>query len=291
MRKFQKSQGLKPDGIVGRSTLAKLNGPGRNEIDALRINMERMRWLPRDLGKRHILVNQAAFRLRLYDDSEIVHTANVVIGKRSHSTPVFSEVMEHIVLNPYWNVPRSIATREMLPQLTQDPAYLARQGYEVFEMDGRKARQIDSAGVDWWQVGQRTFNYQIRQPPGRSNALGRMKFMFPNRFNIYLHDTPSKSLFSRSSRAFSHGCVRLQDPQRLAEILLGWDKGWTAHKISKMVNSGRNQAIFLDKKIPIYLTYFTAWVDDDGEVAFLDDVYGRDPALMRAFVEYRVAMK
>jgi murein L,D-transpeptidase YcbB/YkuD len=253
--------------------------------------MERMRWLPRDLGKRHILVNQTAFRLRLYDDSEIVHTANVVIGKRSHSTPVFSEVMEHIVLNPYWNVPRSIATKEMLPQLAQDPAYLARQGYEVFEMDGRKASRIDSAGVSWWQVGRQTFNYQIRQPPGRSNALGRLKFMFPNRFNIYLHDTPSKSLFSRSSRAFSHGCVRLQNPQRLAEILLGWDKGWNAHKISRMVDSGRNQAIFLDKKIPIYLTYLTAWVDDDGEVAYLDDVYGRDPALMRAFVEYRVAMK
>jgi murein L,D-transpeptidase YcbB/YkuD len=253
--------------------------------------MERMRWLPRDLGRRHIVVNQAAFRLRLYDDREIVHSARVIIGKRRHSTPVFSDKIERIVFNPYWNVPRSIATKEMLPRLARDPSYLARQGYEVFWRDGGRAERVDSSRVDWWNADPRNFNFSIRQPPGRSNALGRIKFLFPNRYNIYLHDTPTKRLFKRGSRAFSHGCIRLQHPEKLAEILLGWDKDWSPGTISRKLATGRNQGINLDRKIPIYLSYFTAGMGDDGKIEIYEDVYGRDAALSRALADVRIALK
>ena len=290
IKRFQRKRGMKSGGIIGPNTLAALNGTRGNQADKIIINLERMRWLPQDLGKRHVFVNQAAYRMRFIDANKVVHEARVIVGKPRHQTPVMSDEMEHIIFNPYWNVPRSIATKEMLPQLARNPYYLAERGYQVFYNDGRSSRRIDSTYVDWYRVSRHNFRFHIRQPPGRTNALGKMKFMFPNKNNIYLHDTPTKSLFSRTTRAYSHGCVRLQNPDKLAKMILRLDRGWNARKIDRMVASGRNQRVNLKTKIPVHLTYFTAWPRSSGEIAFLDDMYNRDKALKQALKRYRVAM-
>ncbi len=290
IKQFQRKRGLKSGGIIGPNTLAALNGTMGNQADKIIINMERMRWLPQDLGKRHVFVNQAAYRMRFVDADKVVHEARVIVGKARHQTPVMSDEMEHIIFNPYWNVPRSIATKEMLPQLVRNPYYLAERGFQVFYNDGRRRRQIDSTYVDWYSVSRHNFRFHVRQPPGRRNALGKMKFMFPNKNNIYLHDTPTKSLFSRASRAYSHGCVRLQNPDILAKMILRLDRGWNARKIDRMVASGRNQRVNLKSKIPVHLTYFTAWPRSSGEVAFLNDMYKRDKALKQALKRHRIAM-
>ncbi len=290
VRSFQKKRGLSVDGIIGGSTINALNGTYESQIRTLTANMERMRWLPDNLGSRYIIVNQAAYELRLMDNDSITHKARVIVGKPKHQTPVISNSMSYIVFNPYWNVPRSIATKEMLPKLVTDPSYLARQGYEVFYNGGGTREQIYSEDVYWDEVEKETFNFHFRQPPGPRNALGRLKFMFPNRHNIYLHDTPTKSLFKRSARAFSHGCVRLHNPQRLAEILLRSDKGWSAGRIKRMINTGVNQRINLKRKVPIHLTYFTAWTDGNGELTFKRDMYRRDARLIQALDDVQIAM-
>ncbi len=290
VRTFQKSRGLTVDGIIGGSTINALNGTYESQIRTLTANMERMRWLPDNLGSRYIIVNQAAYELRLMDNGAITHKARVIVGKPKHQTPVISDAMSHIIFNPYWNVPRSIATKEMLPRLLTDPSYLSRQGYEVFYNGGGVKEQIYSDDVYWDEVDTETFNFHFRQPPGPGNALGRMKFMFPNRHNIYLHDTPTKSLFKRSARAFSHGCVRLHNPQKLAEILLRSDKGWSPRRIKRMIDTGVNQRINLKRKIPIHLTYFTAWTDGNGELTFKRDMYRRDNRLIQALNDVQIAM-
>ncbi len=292
VKRFQRSRGLKSGGIIGRNTIAALNRDNsKTELNKVLINLERMRWLPQDLGARHVFVNQAGFKVRLIDQGKVIHESRVIVGKPKHQTPVFSDEMEYIVFNPYWNVPRSIAVNEMLPRLARNPYYLSQRGYQVFYHDGRRSRRIDSSYVDWWRISRGNFRFHIRQPPGRSNALGKMKFMFPNKHNIYLHDTPTKSLFSRTSRAFSHGCIRVQNPDKLAKLLLRLDRGWSARKIDRMVASGRNQRINLKTKVPVHLKYFTAWPNPDGTITFNKDIYGRDRALIKSLGRYRLAMK
>ena len=286
VKAFQRARGLSVDGIIGRGTVTALNSNYESQIKRIMANMERMRWLPADLGRKHILVNQASFEMRLVEDETLVHKARVIVGKPRHQTPVFSDVMEFIVMNPYWNVPRSIATKEMLPVAARDPYYFARKGYEVFY----GGKRINSTDIYWDEVPASGFPFHVRQPPGRSNALGKLKFMFPNRHNIYLHDTPSKSLFQRTSRAFSHGCVRLQNPQRLAELLLGADRGWSKKRINRMIATGKNQRINLKQKIPVHLTYFTVWPDENGQLTFKRDFYGRDQAVIDGLGEIRLAL-
>ena len=276
VKKFQASKGLRRDGIVGRKTLAALNGQKRENLNALaKLNMERMRWLPRNLGRQHIIVNQAAYEARFVERGKTIHRMRVIIGKPLHPTPLFSDEMETVVFNPYWNVPRSIAGAEMIPRLQRDPGYLDRKGFQVIDRRGRKVR---SRSVRWWNYTGETMPYDIRQPPGRRNALGELKFLFPNKHAVYMHDTPSRQLFNSAQRAFSHGCVRVQNPRKFAEIILGWN----ARKVASLVATRTNRKVSLSKKIPVHLTYFTLWPDAGSALVQYADVYGRDAALAKA---------
>ena len=221
------------------------------------------------------MVNQPEYRARVSDNGAISHEMRVVIGKKRFPTAEFSDEMEYVAFNPYWNVPRSIAGNEMLPKLWNDPGYLDRAGYEVRDRRGKK---VSSYSVDWWNYTGRTMPYDIRQLPGSGNALGAVKFMFPNKHAIYLHDTPHKSLFSKLTRAYSHGCVRVQTPRKFAEIVLGWSR----NEVNNAIESGKNRRVTLKRKIPVHLTYFTAWPDRSGRIKYYEDVYGRNAALRKA---------
>lgn len=286
VKKFQELHGLNTDGVVGPATTRAMNADSvstRTELVVL--NMERARWMPRELGERHVIVNQPAYQARLYAEGEVVHQTRVIIGKPRHATPMFSDEMEFVVFNPYWNVPRSIATNEMLPELYANASYLDARGYEVFGPNGR----VSSSSVDWRQYTASTMPYSVRQPPGASNALGTMKFLFPNRHSVYMHDTPSRHLFARDVRAFSHGCVRVHNAPDFAYAIMETE-GWSAERIAAAVATGRNQRITLDTKVGVHLTYFTAWADQNG-LAVYDDVYGRDEQLRRALGDNRLALK
>ncbi|NNE21542.1 MAG: L,D-transpeptidase family protein [Rhizobiales bacterium] len=278
VKDFQRTAGLKPDGIIGRRTISAFNGQAEKHFDkAARIvaNMERLRWLPRYLGSSYVFVNQASYKLRVMRDGREVWRTKVIVGKPSNQTSFFSDEMETVVFNPYWGVPQSIITKEMLPKLVNDPGYLDRLGYEVYSGSGQRT---SSYNIDWWNYyGQAPV--AVRQPPGNGNALGRIKFLFPNKHAIYLHDTPTKKLFNRENRAYSHGCVRVQDPTKLAEAVLGWDQ----NRIASRISTGRNQKVTLKTKVPVHLTYFTAWPDAAGSVDYHKDVYGRDRRLELAF--------
>lgn len=277
VKKFQKQNGLEPDGIVGPQTLGSLtNDRSAEQRKILEINLDRWRRLPKDLSGRYIIVNIAGYYMDVFvDDSSDLHK-EVMVGNPRTSTPVFSDVMHYIDLNPTWTVPYSIATREMLPKVKRDPSYLTRNNYEL--LSGGKA--INPYSVDWESVGRSGFPYVFRQKPGSNNALGIVKFMFPNRYNIYLHDTPSKHLFSEAYRAYSHGCIRLEKPMELAYYLFKDDPKWNKEKLDATLNKRKNKRINLEVPVPIYLLYFTAWVNDAEELYFLPDVYKRDDALL-----------
>ncbi|MCW6507029.1 L,D-transpeptidase family protein [Lichenifustis flavocetrariae] len=250
---FQRLNGLPASGMLTPRTIAALSGgnPARLENELV-ANMERWRWVPRDLGTDHLTVNVPDFSLDVVQGGAVTHHARVVVGKPDHQTPIFSDAMRFIIVNPYWNVPLSIIKKEMLPKLAQDPNYFANHGYEVIERNGV------------------TF---VRQPPGDDNALGRIKFMFPNQHAVYLHDTNARALFGKEKRAFSHGCVRVDQPFKLAEVLLGPDRGWTEKRVKKMIG-GEERTINLPSPLPIHIVYFTAFVDERGGLQLRDDVYG-----------------
>lgn len=286
LKKFQKMKGLRADGIIGGRTIAAFNRRKNvNKRKKLVLNMERMRWLPRHFGKRHIFVNQASFELQVMKNGVQAWQTRVVVGKPKNQTSFFVDKMETVVFNPYWGVPQSIITKEMLPRLRANPGYLDQRGFEVYNGRGRR---ISSSSVDWYNYGGRKVPFSVRQPPSGRNALGRIKFLFPNKHAIYMHDTPSKSLFTRSSRAFSHGCVRVKDPLKLAENVLGWSR----NRIDSKLGTQKNSKVSLKQTIPVYLTYFTAWPKSGGKrVAYYSDVYGRDQRLDRALNSIAVASK
>ncbi len=277
VKHFQYRHGIDQDGVIGPATLASLNTSIETRVRQMEVNMERRRWMEDDLGDRYIFVNLADQFLKVVENGKTVHTALTVVGKTYHSTPVFSKKMKYIVINPYWNVPSSIARKEYLPKLRGDPGYLLRQNIHVL----RGGSRIDPYSVNWHSVSSAAFPFRLRQDPGKKNALGRVKFMFPNRFNVYIHDTPSKSLFSKSKRVFSHGCIRVQDPRKLAEVLLQ-SQGWSVAKVNGQIASGKKRIINLKKPIPVHITYLTAWVNKDGSAHFREDVYGRDKRLSAA---------
>ncbi len=248
---FQSSSGLPASGTLTPRTIAMLSGgqPARLESEII-ANMEIWRWLPRDLGHDHIEVNIPDFTARLYHGDTLAYSTRVVVGKTDTPTPIFSNVMQFLIVNPYWNVPLSIIKKEMLPKLAADPDYFARHGYELIQSKGQ---------------------FYVRQPPGEANALGRIKFMFPNEHSVYLHDTPSKSLFSQTQRAFSHGCVRVDQPFKFAEAVLGG--GWSEQRVRAMIG-GQERTVNLPQALPIHLMYLTARVDDTGKLLLRDDIYG-----------------
>ncbi len=283
VRAFQRRHGLNDDGVTGARTYAAMNAGTRTRLGQIAVNMERLRWMNRDLGRRHIVVNQADFRMALVEDGRVIHSSRVVVGKSSKfRTPEFSDEMTHMVVNPSWNVPRSIATKEILPKLREDPTYLARNNMQLIPHAGAGAQ--DPAPLDFSAYTARNFPYRIKQSPGASNSLGRVKFMFPNEFNIYLHDTPSKNLFRKDARAFSHGCVRVEDPFELAYLLLAPQESDPQGRFSRWLDTGREIYVNLDQPVPVHLTYRTVWVEADGTRQFRDDIYGRDARVRAALI-------
>jgi murein L,D-transpeptidase YcbB/YkuD len=279
---FQKSQSIKATGRIDSATVNALNQrPDGNKLQKLLLNMERLRWLPRELGDRHIFVNQAAFELRLMENDRISWQTKVIVGKPETQTYVFSDEMETVVMNPYWGVPLSIIQGEMMPMLAEDPYYLDREGYEVLTREGEL---VSSASVDWWAYGSK-LPYDVRQPPGPNNALGYVKFLFPNGHDIYMHDTPTRKLFEESKRAFSHGCIRVENPRELAVRVLGWSR----EEVDAAIETGLNQNFELEHKIPVHINYFTAWPDPNGKIAYFSDGYKRDSRLEKALNTLTVA--
>jgi murein L,D-transpeptidase YcbB/YkuD len=275
VKKFQARHGLAADGIVAQTTLDQLNIPIAERVRQMELNLERRRWMDDNLGNYYVFVNVADQELKVVRGEQTIHTARLVVGKPYTRTPVFSETMKYIVLNPTWSVPPSIANKEYLPKLKKDPGYLKRQGIKILSSAG----EVDPHSVNWF--AQSKMSYALRQDSGAKNALGRVKFMFPNRFNVYLHDTPAKSLFEKDLRVFSHGCMRVENPLDLAALLLA-DQGWTRAKIDAAVAAGKERVINLKKPVPVHVTYLTAWVNKDGAVNFRRDVYGRDKLLAAA---------
>ena len=275
---FQARHGLDVDGVVGPATLRAMNVSAEDRVNQIRLNLERARWVLDDLEDDFIVVNIAAFRAYLYRDRKPVWSTRVVVGKTYHKTPVFRSLLKYIVFNPTWTVPYSIATKEMLPAIKRDPAYLSARNFDVKDRDGNI---IDPASVDWSQVTTRNFRFTFVQRPGLSNALGEIKFIFPNRFSVYLHDTPSKSLFARAERTFSHGCIRVQRPFDFAEVLLQAD-GWTSEMIQAERATRKTRSVFLAEPLPVLLLYWTAAIGEDGQIQFFDDVYERDQKILTA---------
>ncbi|WP_233252513.1 murein L,D-transpeptidase [Maritimibacter sp. 55A14] len=287
VQRFQTDHGLASDGVAGPDTIGALNVPARERLKQVVVGLERARWLNKPLGERHILVNQAAFTAYVVDDGKVSFETRVVIGKRDRDlrTPEFSDEMEHLIVNPTWHVPRSIATEEYLPQLKRNPN--AAGHLRIYDVRGRV---VDRSRVDFTRFNKRNFPFDMKEPPSRGNALGLVKFMFPNRFNIYLHDTPAKSLFGYDRRAFSHGCVRVQDPFDLAYTLLSRQTDNPEALFHRTLQTGRETQINLERKVPVHLTYRTVWVDPKGQVNYRDDVYGRDARIFDALTAAGVAL-
>ncbi len=278
VKRFQARHGMETDGIVGKKTFFQLNIPIDARIRQIVLSMERVRWMPEDLGNDYILVNIAGYEVRRITGGETREVMRVVVGKPYHQTPVFSKKMTYVEINPYWNVPRSIAVNEELAKLQSNPGALAAKGFEAVLNDNA----VPVTTVDWRRYSKSNFPYRLRQRPGPSNALGQVKFMFPNRFNVYMHDTPAKSLFGRSERAFSHGCIRLARPIDMAEQVLAQVEGWDRQRIEQVLASGERTVVTLQKPIDVHITYSTAWRDRDGRVQFRPDIYRRDAKLYAA---------
>lgn len=282
--RFQNRHGLEPDAKIGPRTLSALNVTADERVAQILINMERRRWMSDDFGQRYVFVNLADFHLKVVDEPKTIFVTRVVVGKPFFRTPVFSKDMTYVVVNPYWNVPPSIARNELLPKIKKDPGYLAANNFELLSDWSPDAYAIDPATIDWAGMTRRNFTYKVRQGPGSGNALGRLKFMFPNPYNIYLHDTPSKTLFDRYERTFSHGCVRVQHPQDFAAVVLGGQSDWDPARIEAAIASEISQVVSLAEPLPVHITYLTAWTNKDGTVHFRDDVYGRDVPLRTALL-------
>ena len=274
VRRFQRRHGLNDDGIVGPATRAQLNASPAFRAEQVAVNLERMRWLNWDLGERYVIVNIAGFTMRVVENGRVAFDSRVVVGTRRYQTPEFSDDMEHMVINPTWFVPRSIATSEILPELQEDPSYLMRKN--MFLVGANEWE------IDWSTVTPATFPGRVRQAPGEGNALGRVKFMFPNDDAIYLHDTPQRNLFARDIRAYSHGCVRVEKPLEFAYFLLSSQLPDPARSFERWLETGREMYVHLDEHLPVHLTYRTAWVDDEGGPQFRGDVYGRDALVTEA---------
>lgn len=281
VRAFQRRHGLDADGQIGARTVAALNVPVETRIRQIELNMERFRWMPDEFGDDHVFVNLAGFELDLVVQGTTRLAMRVVVGRQYRETPVFSDRIRYLEFNPTWTVPPKIAVNDLLPKIRQDPGFLSAGGYEVYAGWQDGAPKVDPATVDWSAVGKGRFPYRLRQNPGKKNALGQVKFMFPNRFDVYLHDTPAREHFRRSVRTFSSGCIRLEKPLALAEALLRADRQEPA-QVTAILRSEATARINLATPIPVHLTYLTAWIGEGGTVEFRDDVYGRDALLAKA---------
>jgi murein L,D-transpeptidase YcbB/YkuD len=272
VRRFQARHSLTADGIIGPGTLAAMNVPASERLETIRVNLERFRWLADDFEDDMVIVNIAGFEASLLKGGEVVWSTRVQVGRTYRQTPIFRDEITYLAINPTWTAPRSLATRDVLPRIQKDPTYVVERGFDVRDRNGNN---VDPATIDWDSLTRNNFPYTLVQQPGPFNAMGQVKFMFPNRYNVYLHDTPSRYLFDREARAFSAGCIRTERPFELAELLLA-SQGWDRARIQEVLDSGRLTNVVLETPMPVLLTYFTAGVDDDGKLFFFPDIYERD---------------
>jgi murein L,D-transpeptidase YcbB/YkuD len=285
VKRFQRHHGLDPDGNIGEATLAAMNVPVGKRINQLIVNMESWRWVGRDHGDWWLAVNIPSFELTAVRGGKSELAMSVIVGDEYHMTPVFSDRLRYVEVNPYWNVPLSIARKEMLPKLRKDPFYLKKERIRMFNGWGDSADEVDSTAVDWAKVSPDDMGrWRLRQDSGPDNSLGTVAFIFPNAYDVFLHDTPARGLFGLPQRAFSHGCIRVSGAQALAAYVLGGpDKGWTEDHVRSLVADGKHQIVHLESSLPIYILYNTAVVDPESrEVYFYRDVYGRDALLEKA---------
>ncbi len=275
---FQKRHGLEPDGVIGQGTIYALNQTPEKLISTASVNMERLRWLPDSVKQREtIIVNTANYQLDYIVNFDTLLSSRVIVGKNYHATPQFSADMTYLVFSPTWNVPASITRSEIILGIRKDPQYLSKKNMVLLDQNGT---QINPTSVDW--NGPSLGRYRVRQQPGPSNSLGLVKFMFPNKYNVYIHDTPSRSLFAREDRALSHGCIRLQKPFELARLLLKHDPTWTDDKIQEAMKQKNERTVVLNRRIPVLLIYLTYWSDSKGNVNFRRDIYKRDAEILQA---------
>ncbi|WP_375772430.1 L,D-transpeptidase family protein [Archangium gephyra] len=282
VKAFQRRHGLAADGKVGGETLRALRVPVEERIAQLLVNLERWRWAPRDFGTRHVLVNLPAFELEAVEQGQPMLRMPVIIGEPEWSTPILQDEVEYLVLHPTWYVPSKITAEEVLPKLQEDPGAAARMGLTTYNR--ATGEPVDPGTVDWSGLEAGSLPYRFAQDPGDSNPLGQVKFMFPNRFSIYLHDTPNPKLFAEAQRAFSHGCIRVSEPAKLADFLLRGHEGWTEASLAAEMeaSSGKQRRVELPAPVPVYLLYWTSFVSADGRVQFRPDIYRQDGAVLRA---------
>jgi L,D-transpeptidase YcbB len=291
VQRFQAAHGVLPDGLVGPGTRRILNGQRQQAANPAKarlilLNMERWRWLPHDLGDYYVTVNIPEFMLRVMDEGKPAFTTRVVVGRTNTQTPIFSNEMQTIVFGPYWNMPNSIKTEEIRPYIREEGGWFGGGGWNTAVLERHNlrvnigGREIDPSRIDWSRIDIRSLN--IYQPPGPGNVLGNVKFLFPNKHDVYMHDTPQKHLFARPVRAESHGCMRVQNPDQLALTLLKRDQGWSAARVASSIQNGYDQQVPLRQTIPVYVSYFTLWVNNDGTISTFGDLYGHDARMAAA---------
>ncbi|MDX1559827.1 MAG: L,D-transpeptidase family protein [Marinobacter sp.] len=278
--RFQVRHGLEPDGIIGPDTLTALNLMPVERLRQIDATLERWRWLPESLGETYVLVNIAGFELTMVENGEEVLRKRVIVGQPYRQTPVFSDRIRYLVFNPTWTVPRTVMIQDQLPQIIRDPEYLSRLKISVYRGWGADRQKVDPLDVDWSSLNRNNFPYQFVQEPGPQNALGQVKFMFPNQYAVYLHDTPGQGLFARTERSFSSGCIRVEQPIDLAERLLASAADWSREQINGVVSGAETQTVLLPDPIPVHIQYWTSWVDNEGRLQFRNDIYNRDARLI-----------
>ena len=277
---FQESSGLVPDGVIGKNTIRAFNESAESKLNKLKVNMERSRWVLEGELNEYIIVNIAKYQLYYLDSGSVIYTTKVMVGKDETQTPAFRDKLEYIVFNPTWTLPQSISSKETLPHLKRDSLYLKKNNMVIIDSKGQV---LSDSGIVWSDYSEDYFPFIIRQEPGPGNALGRVKFLFPNKYSVYLHDTPSKYLFAKEERAFSHGCIRVQNPLDFSELILSrQDSNWTMDSIRTVVDSAVTMDVRLKKSIPIYIMYWTAGVDENDRLYFVQDIYGRDERILKA---------
>jgi murein L,D-transpeptidase YcbB/YkuD len=289
VKRYQERNGLYVDGVAGDSTIESLNVPAEELVKRIMLSMERWRMLPQNMGNKFVLVNIASYHLYAVENNRDALSMKIVVGKPKWNTPIFSEEMTHIVINPYWDIPPSIFKDDIAPLIRSDPDYMAERNIQAVGLSMDEPDTADEAEVasakEAYINKVLTGNYRLRQNPGPSNPLGRIKFLFPNKYSVYLHDTPNRGYFQRSRRNFSHGCIRVEKPVELAEFVLSSDPRWTIERIQSAIGKGTTQTVALPVQIPVYILYFTAWANQDGSVDFYKDVYGLDQVLQNALLQ------